>query len=108
MKILLIDDVRVWQNCVIEALNLFLDKPEIITANTVDSAIALLTDDITLVITDYDFPGGGFPSLLSHLGNKKYLVVSAKDRDVPNFINKDILIRELPRWLKNAGYKLRF
>jgi len=103
MKILVIEDdpaFKVLVSCIVKtAVSGLLD---LVVAENVSEAQAAIDKNVDLVISDYDFGGGGFPALLPSIASLEvdYVVMSSAERpDViqERFIPKSRIVEGLVR-----------
>ena len=100
-KILIVEDNEAF----IIIISAVLKDYVLIVVSSAEAAIhSLETHDIDLVITDYEYGGGGFPVLRPHLikNKKKYIIQSSITRNdsgpyLVKSINKAELVTELNR-----------
>ena len=100
-KILIVEDNEAF----IIIISAVLKDYALLVVSSAGAAIhSLETHDIDLVITDYEYGGGGFPALRPHLikNKKKYIIQSSITRNdsgpyLVKSINKAELVTELNR-----------
>ena len=100
-KILIVEDNEAF----IVIISAVLKDYVLIVVSSAEAAIHQLnTSQIDLVITDYEYGGGGFPALRPHLikNKKKYIIQSSITRNdsgpyLVKSINKAELVTELKR-----------
>jgi len=98
-KILIIED----DLCFNIILTSILKDYTLCTSTSFPDALKYL-DEVDFVVTDYDFPGGGFPVLKPHLleRKKKYILQSAVYRmDASEYLIANITKNEIVKSLTN-------
>jgi len=105
MKILLIEDEEVFIVLISAVLALY-GESDLIIARSVEDAIPLIPES-DLVITDYNYPGGGFEAIRENLVSqrKPYILqssasaFSSKSEYMIGFVCKSNLVKQLPKSL---------
>lgn len=105
MKILLIEDNEVFIVLISAVLALY-GVSDLIIARSVEDAIPLIPES-DLVITDYNYPGGGFEAIRESLVSQRKpyilqssaLASSSKSEYMIGFVCKSNLVKQLPKSL---------
>ena len=109
MKILIVEDDYAFQELARGiVMTVLCDPLDIIVVDNVPDALAAVDKSVDLVISDYDYAGGGFPALLPQISelNLDYVAMSSemrKDVSPERFISKSVLIAGLRAKLKSLA-----
>lgn len=104
MKILVVEDDYAFQILIQGIIQMVLGCFVVVEiVEDVENAVKVLDKKFDLVISDFNYPGGGFPALQSHVKDLDYIVVSsgeAKNVDPSKFVSKSNLVHGLSDKLK--------
>jgi len=102
-RILVVENEEVF----VELIRSVLKDYNLTVASTAENAIKHIKD-VDLVITDYDFPGGGFEAIKPHLleHDKNYIIQSSAARkdsskNLIAIIGKHEVVHKLPKLVKD-------
>ena len=100
--ILVIESDEIYRSLIVEIVKTFSSIPVLGAANIVEATVAL-THNPQLIVVNYL----NFVQIYPQIKDRRYVVISAVCRSgegitKDNFIMKEKLVAELPKWLKSA------